>query len=238
MNDTATDRPRINTASTHRLWVYCIVTALLLAAAAAEGMRRPTPADATLFHENALAAIEAIPMTFGPWVGKDEQVAQEALRLLSANKVLSRNYTHAGTGEHVGLLIVQCRNARDMVGHYPPVCYPNSGWTLQSGQPQTLIAGDLTIDAMEYEFAISRFGSAGRLWIYNFMVLPDGRIVPDMDGVRQVESDYTQKFFGAAQVQLVFRSASADRTQRRYIAGQFIDLIRDAIETMRSGVSS
>ncbi len=221
-----------------RLWLYPLAAALVLAAAAAEGSRRPKPVDAAPFHDRARQAIEAIPMSFGPWVGRDEQVAQEALRLLSANKVLSRNYTHVGIGEHVGLLIVQCRNARDMVGHYPPNCYPNSGWTLQSSVPQHFVVDDLVIEAMEYEFAISRFGSAGRLWIYNFMVLPDGRIAPDMRGVREVEADATQKFFGAAQVQLVFKSAGADRRHRLQIAEQFIDLIGEAIRTMRSGVPS
>lgn len=177
-------------------------------------------------------------MSFGSWVGQDEQVAQEALRLLSANKVLSRSYTHVGTGRHVGLLIVQCRNARDMVGHYPPVCYPNSGWSLQSAEPITFTVDDLQIPATEYEFAISRFGSAGRLWIYNFMILPSGQFAADMRGVQAVAADYTQKFFGAAQVQLVFKSSGADRADREQIARQFLRIIHDAIVVMRSGVSS
>lgn len=222
----------------HHYWLYPLLAALMLGGAVYEGARRPKPADAEPFHNRARQAIEAIPLSFGPWVGKDEQVAQEALRLLSANKVLSRNYTHVSTGQHVGVLIVQCRNARDMVGHYPPVCYPNSGWTLQNSEPQHFVVDDLVIDAAEYEFAISRFGSAGRLWIYNFMVLPNGRIAPDMQGVREVEADYTQKFFGAAQVQIVFKSTGADRTQRQRAAEQFIHVIGNAIRTMQSGVSS
>lgn len=221
---------------TTRDWACVAAAAVLLLAVGAEGWVRPTPADADDFHRRAREAIEAIPTTFGSWIGHDEQVAQEALRLLSANKVLSRSYTHVGTGQHVGLLVVQCRHARDMIGHFPPVCYPNSGWSLQSRESQTFVVDDLTIPATEYEFAISRFGSAGRLWIYNFMVLPTGQLAADMDGVEAVAADYTQKFFGAAQVQLVFKASGMDRMERQRIAQQFLRMIRDTIDVMRSGV--
>ncbi|MDY7108295.1 MAG: exosortase-associated EpsI family protein, partial [Planctomycetota bacterium] len=73
------------------------------------------------------AAMEGVPFFVGDWVGEDEAVPREAQKLLRPNAILSRRYRRPG-GTWLHLLVVHCSDARDMLGHYPPICYPSAGW--------------------------------------------------------------------------------------------------------------
>ena len=47
--------------------------------------------------------------------------------------VLSRRFVELGTGRHATLGVIHCGDVRDMNGHYPPSCYPSSGWHAREG---------------------------------------------------------------------------------------------------------
>mgnify|MGYP007071125856 CR=1 FL=1 len=50
--------------------------------------------------------------------------------------------------EQVNVAVVQCRDARDMGGHYPPICYPGQGWTPKNpgiAVPLRLGGGPVTV---------------------------------------------------------------------------------------------
>src|SRR6185295_1872887 len=87
----------------------------------------PDPSAAE--HKRQVAdVIEQVPWNIPPWHGEPKgQIQPEAQRLLRLNAMLSRQYTCTDRPT-VHILLVHCGDARDMTGHYPPICYPSSGW--------------------------------------------------------------------------------------------------------------
>ena len=182
-----------------------VVSLALLAGVGAELLHRPQAADAEAYHQQVRLAVAMIPMHIGAWVATNLPVPREAQGLLHPNALLHRSYYNAQTGQRVALLLVQCRNARDMVGHYPPVCYPNQGWTCATSKHVEVRAGALRLPVVEYEFHMDQFGDrATHLWVYNVMALPDSTLVPTIEQVNRAAADYTQHFFGAAQTAVCF----------------------------------
>ncbi len=99
------------------------------------GISARRPSGTADYRARVKAAIEAIPYRIGPAVGTDSEPTEAAIRLLSPNKILERRYLDPSTGGAFSLLFVHCGDARDMNGHYPPVCYPAHGWKLGDTQP-------------------------------------------------------------------------------------------------------
>jgi EpsI family protein len=178
---------------------------LVLLLMAAEGTRRPSPATAAPFHKAAAAAIAAVPLNLGDWAGTDIPVPASAQTLLRPNAMLSRAFTQRGTGEALSLALVQCRDTRDMAGHYPPICYPGQGWA-QGGEgvPVTLSVGPHTVRATRYQFTRGSLEGDRTLVIYNFFAVPGEGFLADMAGIRTLASRFTARPFGAAQIQVVF----------------------------------
>ena len=87
-----------------------------------------------------LTAIDAAPYRIGQWIGEDVAVPPAALEILQTNAILSRRFRHLTSGINANLLVVHCSDARDMQGHYPPVCYPANGWILPEGGGRRSIA--------------------------------------------------------------------------------------------------
>jgi hypothetical protein len=167
-------------------------------------------ASADPFHARAKSEIESVPYLIGDWVSTDVAVPTAAVALLKPNCVLSRRYIaeRAATGEEpkaANLLIVQCRDSRDMAGHYPPNCYPAAGEKLVRWRRFSFPVGTITVHGMEYHFAtpsISDVLSESRC-VYDFFVVPGKGIVADIAGVRESAADHDHRQFGAAQIQLV-----------------------------------
>lgn len=191
-------------------------TLLLLAGIAADRayFSRPT-AEAGQYHEVVRGTAEGIPFHFDRWLGIDAPVPQSAITMLKPNFILSRNYQELGRDRQATLLVVQCKDSRDILGHYPPVCYVNQGWAVQSATPRDWAIDDLTVHGTRYVFSTGGDGVRRELVLDNFMILPSGRTARDMDEVDRAARDSRLKHFGAAQVQLVYdaRSSEADRTE-------------------------
>jgi len=88
---------------------------------------RVDPHEADEFHRAAAIAVAGIPVRIGSWNGTDYPLPPSAIELLRPNATLNRVYTN-NMGREVGFLLVQCRDSRDMLGHYPPICYKGQGW--------------------------------------------------------------------------------------------------------------
>lgn len=184
-----------------------ILTLILLGLMLREVSLRPTAADAIPFHAAAAASIKGIPLDIGDWKGRDQPLPTSATALLRPNATLSRTFVNAKTSERVTLLIVQCRDARDMAGHYPPICYPNSGWLMQ-GEPSPirLPFEQQGIEAVRYQFKKANFDRDDHAIIYGFFAIPGPGYKPDMPSIRKIAADYTSRGFGAAQLQIVFNT--------------------------------
>ena len=197
---------------------------------------RASPADAQPYHAAVQAAEKQSPYRVGMWVGTQAPVTRSAIALLHPNIIVSRSFRQLETGYEVTFLLVQCSDARDILGHFPPVCYRNQGYTIVSAVPTDWDVGDLTIHGMQYEFTTKRMNRSPRLMIQNFMILPNGTTDRDMDSVYRVARDRRTRFFGAAQVQLV-----GDATLPPEVRAEFLELIvqanRPLIDAIRHGVN-
>lgn len=217
----------------------------VLTVIAADNARHVKPQDAEPYHARAKAAIDAFPYVIragdwtGNWTGSDLKIPDAAVKLLHPNALLSRQYTNHPAGEHpvderetwAELLISQCADSRDMTGHYPPMCYPSSGEPLL-GSPRRfhLKAGDFWIDGTEYQFLAKPAQRCERKSVYDFFVVPGRGIVPDIKDVRAAAGDYQQRYFGAAQFQVIVDADQPQKTRDDV----FIALIGADTEILRT----
>lgn len=190
----------------------------LLAGLHAQIRAEPTPEDARGYHELVRRRIEEIPRRIGEWEGVDVPVPPAAMALLRPNAMFSRRYHHAATGVTASLIIVQCRDARDMSGHYPPNCYPAHGWqTAAEPEVRTVAVGGVELPVTEFRFARRELDRNLRIAILNFFVVPARGPVPGMDDVRAAIGERSARDFGAAQVQIVLDAAlSASERERAF----------------------
>ncbi len=162
------------------------------------------------YHERARELSESIPFSVGDWVGKDQAVPPSAIELLHPNVLLSRRFENMRTGEVASLLFVQCSDARDLRGHYPPACYPGQGWIDGPALARTWTVGGIEIPGVRYVFTKSSATSSSEIVVDNFMVLPTGEFGRDMSDVDLVVKNRRLRQFGAAQVQVLTSSAMED----------------------------
>jgi hypothetical protein len=201
------------------VWLWPILSVLMLVGMAAEATTQVKPADAEGHLARCRKAIENIPTTLvGPtgdtWSGSDTKVPDAATELLRPNIILSRDYVQQGPQNlTVSLLIVHCSDARDLQGHYPRNCYPAQGQKEISEAPRDWHLPGMDITGMAYQFASGSLG--GTMMVYNFFVTPrvpgihvshpelDGAICRDMTDVYKSGEDYQRRHFGAAEFQVV-----------------------------------
>jgi hypothetical protein len=215
-----------------------LVTICLLGAIGFDSADRSyAPEGAEAYHRKVAESINLIPYSVDEWVGVDQSISQEALRILDANVSLNRTYNDVETGTSAILLLVHCADARSLLGHYPPVCYPSQGWTQVSASPQVIRAGDLTVSATRYEFAHETLGQSGHIEVLHFTVLPDGRTAPDMDALDRLARDKRSKFYGGASIQFIL-DARLPESRRQGTYEVLLRAVTEWIETVEAGMSS
>lgn len=207
-------------------------TLVLLSAMAAARAVRPRPIDAAPYHQHVRQVAASLPRRIGDWVGTDTQVPPAAVEMLQPNVLIHREYRHLPSGRTASLLLVQCKDARDLAGHFPPVCYPAHGWRETRREPHDWHLDGQVIHGTLYGFQFRGAPGVRRMAVANFMVLPDGRTLRDMEGVQRAAADYTRHFLGAAQVQIVMDAAIGE-TQRDEAVEQLLRGCRDVIEAIR-----
>ena len=212
-----------------------LVCLAILAGMWTEARARVQPADADPYHRRAKEAISAVPYQLNGWIGRDDEIPAAAVKLLRPNCMISRTYVDPlHISRSAGLLIVQCKDSRDMLGHYPPVCYPAHGMTKVSEQQRDWAVGDTTIPGTEYVFLHDDGQSKYRTAVYNFMIVPGVGIVRDMRGVERAAEDYQQRYFGAAQFQVTMDADTPQYDRDRVFAALVVGNMK-MIETLKSG---
>jgi hypothetical protein len=212
-----------------------IVVVAMLGGLWLERRSYPTPEEAAEYHQLVEAAVSTCPYRIGPWEGRDVSIPQAAIALLRPNAILSRVYFNKDSRQSVSFLIVQCRTARDMVGHYPPICYPANGWKQQAAQPMDVTVGGEQFKAMSYEFYRAFATRSTTMYVANAMFLPDGQTARSMKVVSDLAADYRKHFFGAAQVQMTF-SGDVSADDRKAILETFLGANLQMLQLIRSGV--
>ena len=224
---------------------------LLLAGMMLDSRRHHDEAYYEPFHARAAKAIEAIPMVFGDWEGVEKPLAPAETAMLKPNAYRCIAFTNtadlaAGVQpRQAWLVVVQCKRSGYMDGHYPPNCYESRGDKMIDGRGnrREWVVGGRRIIGMEYFFERVMKGRVGRNAVYNFMVLPEQGVRPDITSVNASAEDYQQRYYGAAQFQLVFGGPLAQGTDeaRRERDQAFLELIgpcSDVISTLSDGVKS
>ena len=232
--------------STRSLLAGPVLCALVLAGMAADHSRYDTEQDFEPYHARVAAAVTKLPEQIGSWIGERQELPEPAINLLKPNATYCYKFTDTGVSSledrsrSVLLLLVQCKETRDMAGHWPPRCYVAQGdlqtdarsrdWIVQSAaEDGTKIGG------MEYQFTRMQNGQYYKTVVYNFIVLPKKGIVRDMKALYQSAEDYKQRYLGAAQFQMVFGGSLAEndeetRRERDEIFGQLMPPMIPVIE--------
>jgi hypothetical protein len=210
--------------------------AVLLLGMVGWGLTLPTPGDATAYHASVVQAARTIPLEVDGWTGRDQFIAQSAIELLQPNVIQSRWFTKPGEPAGVGVLVVQCRDARDLIGHWPPNCYPAAGMTQDRVEERTWTIDGKTIPGREYWFSkADRDGRREVTVVQNFLILPDGRISRDMATVIDAAGDYRIRYYGSAQVQFI-SDGSVPADQRGVLFERFITAYAPLINTIATGL--
>ncbi len=180
-------------------------------------------------------AVESVPRLIGPWVGSDEQVSPQAQQLLRPNALLSRTYRKPG-GPRVQVLLVHCSDARDMIGHYPPICYPSSGWLPEVGDDSfedELELADGILPVQVYRFRrIRDQGSPQHIRIFSAFVLPDGTPTRLIDDINQQSQRLAVSTRGVAQLQII-TPAQLPHAEARSVASEILMGMSDLFEVLR-----
>jgi hypothetical protein len=183
---------------------------------------RMSPAQTDSYHANVRAAVETLPLAFGSWLGTEAAVPEAAVRMLHPNIITARRFQNIATNESVTLLLVHVRDARDILGHYPPVCYPGQGWKLESKSAQDWDVATRRVHGTEYVFTRERQDVTTGLVVDNFLAMRGGDTCPNMDGVELAAQDRQRKFYGAGQIQIVYDDTSVAPQRRAEIVDEFI----------------
>jgi hypothetical protein len=185
----------------------------LLGGIVAEDSTHLKPSDVEPYHATARDVIKSWPETIadGDWsTSVDENIPPSAEQLLHPNCVIDRLYT-SGTirvnnrPAQASLLIVQCKDSRDMAGHFPPNCYPAAGdVAIGDAEPFSFAISGVPAPVIgrEYHFRRNTLPVIRRC-VYDFFILPGHGFKQDMTDVRTSAGDYQQRYYGAAQFQVV-----------------------------------
>jgi hypothetical protein len=197
-------------------YIPALVTVALLLGLKAESLSHPQPEDVEPYH----AELRKFKTQFNNpdgWTAKvpDDELPAGAVALLKPNLTICRAYLKP----RFQFLLVQCLDARDMGGHYPPNCYPASGCVLvgpKDGKDMTWVVEGKTIEGKEYVFSHLEAGQTRTQIVDNLLILPAAtkHYVKKMDDVRAVAANNMQRFYGAAQIQFVFDGEVSESDRR------------------------
>lgn len=216
--------------------VAIIVSVVLLACIAGEKLTLLAPAEASTYHERVRAAAKTLPLRIGDWAGKEVEVPPAAVKLLRPNVIISREFVNESTGRRASFLLVQCDDTRELVAHYPPVCYPGRGYQLLKAESQATTLKGVEGGLTEYRFVRQSFDDFSSLVVAHFIVMPDGQVRADMDAMRSAAARVQNRFFGAAQVQVAMDGSVPER-ERREVVATLIEGHRTLIDAILRGAS-
>lgn len=212
----------------HRLAIPFTLVLLVVVAVLRE--RPENTAGVKLYHEQIADLVGQIPVDTGGWEGQEVPIPQSATDLLRPNALVSRRYVHASRGVSGTLLVVQCRDARDMAGHYPPRCYPGNGWL----PPQERAFEDTEIGGRtyrKYNFSRETGRSVHEIQVYSLFVLPTGSTTTSMSDVYALSADMENRHLGAAQIQFVV-DREMEEDELRWLLEEFAALVEPVVHAI------
>jgi hypothetical protein len=220
-----------------RLWLFSALAGVILAGVMVSRAALQIPeADSIPYHARVKQVESNIEASnawdFGDWTSTKVDVPSEAQKLLRSNVLISRQYFNKKRNQSVNFLLVQCADARHLSGHFPPVCYPNSGYTSGTSRPS---GADINGEGMLYNFSQETLRGTRAITVYNIMVLPDNKTARDMDGIKRIARTRQLRSFGAAEIQ-VLTDANMPDEDRANVINLLLAHYKPLIDEIRSGV--
>jgi hypothetical protein len=214
-----------------------LASGLVIVALSAERLSLLPTKSSVEYHARVKLLADQFPLRFGHWIGEDVPVTSASRKMLNANVVISRNYRNISSGTPVSYLFVQGKDARALMDHYPPICYVAGGYDKDLSRAADWQIGPLGIRGTEYEFTRRDVMSSRSILVDNFIIMPDGRIERDMQATKSAAADVYKRFFGAAQVQLVFDRRVSPAEHQAAIQ-DFLMECQPLIKVVQSGLPS
>ena len=219
-------------------WAPYLCGALLAGLVLVGGLDARTPAGAEDYKARVRKAIDAIPYKIGPAVGTDVEPTRAAILLLSPNKIFQRRYVDPVTGWSQSLLIVHCKDVRDMTGHFPPNCYPAHGWSTAGAERTSVQLDQDVTDAMVFRFSKQEEIVSHRMTVVNFFIIPEGggTIFASMEEMERTARASPVGGLGVAQVQIV-HDEEASAQWREHMVRETMQAITPALRVIGKGVT-
>lgn len=198
------------------------------------------------YFQRVSEAISAIPYRIvaqatgdTAWIGADAEAQAPAIRLLRPNKLLQRRYVSQDGTATFSLLFIHCTDARDMQGHYPPVCYPAHGWTIDRATQTDFILGPSRAPCTVYHLSALRHGRTMTMTILNFFAVPwvSESLSANMSSVNRAALSSSRSWIGAAQIQVIVSDDVSEEhmtSLMRQIAPAIEPAIREVIDGQRT----
>ncbi len=186
----------------------------------------------TAYHVQAAAAVARMPMTFEGWQGQVVDLAAPAIRLLKPNAYYSVRFTDQASRRSFSVSLIQTRYARDMAYHFPPVCYPASGWQLGQTREVRWRAQDGAIDGQEYQFWRIAGDGVYQIRVENFFIMPEGQTQATPGDMTDRNKAPWLDPWGATQVQFIF-DGSFSSAERRSLVENFVAQVAPVIRILR-----
>jgi hypothetical protein len=200
------------------------------------GIDARPPTNIEGYHSAVRASINGLPYVINGAIGVDEDAAPGIDRMLRTNAMIQRRYTDPATGDSFALAIVHCRDARNLVDHYPPVCYPASGWRAVGSERHLLPGSPSPTPVGVYDFERDRGWQHARTSVVSFFILPDesAAVVDSMDAVTAASRSPSRTGLGAAHVMLSF-SGDTNEDQMIGAAATVLELLQPTIRIIAHG---
>lgn len=215
------------------------VAAMAMFALSPTILAEPAPDPAIAAHRARIAAeIGSLPPRFGPWVGTDVPVPSGAQRILTPNALVCREVRTLEGDGRATFILVHCADVRDMLGHWPPVCYRSDGWEREEGDLHEIeVAGDgrPALKAMRHRFV--RFRSEGtpeRVETWTAFVAPRAEPTGDLDAFRKRATSRGASSLGIAQLQVIVPSELPESEREAIVRAILAEVPADVLRALGS----
>lgn len=187
----------------------------------------------------------ALPARLGPWRGEDVEVPLNEQRILKPNAMVSRSLSMLGGDERAHLLLIHCRDVRDMLGHWPASCYVSAGWSPEkdAGREITVPNAGLGLKALRHRFSRARAeGVIERTEVWSAFLAPGEPPTGSLEDLAGQAGASLRSRQGIAQMQVCFPQFMddplADQAVRSVLESLPPELVRQLKGDFSDGASS
>ncbi len=205
----------------------------------------PPAPDVEARYRSIRDEVLALPTRLGPWRGEDIEVPLAEQRILKPNAMISRSLSMLGGDERAHMLLIHCRDVRDMLGHWPASCYVSAGWKPEKDAGRTLAVphAGLELRALRHRFSRVRGEDLiERTEVWSAFLAPGEQPTGSLEDLAGRAGARLRSRQGIAQVQVCFPGfiddATADRAVRSILESLPAELVRQLKGDFSDGPSS